>query len=563
MKKMLKYAALCIAALLAIFIALVAYLAITVNPNEYKPQINELVRKETHRTLNLEGNIGLKFFPRLALDLGKASMSGSGGKGEFASIGNAVLDVAWLPLLHGALQIDKMDIDGLRVMLVRRKDGTTNYDDLFGGGGKGKAEFDIGGVEVKNSAISYEDLKSGSKLVLDNIDLKTGRLKSGVHTGISLKMDIDRGKEKSHLDFTSGLLMGSGKYEFGNIDSSYTSGKLAAFIKGSVSIDTNRDVASADLSSNFDASHVDAKLAMQGFSSPVYHFDVHVDKLDVDKYASKEKGPAKPFDLSFLQKLNGAGKLNVGALKVYGLTLSNVVIVAQAADSRLDLDPVKTDLYQGKSSGRIEIRAASVPRFSVKETLSGISVGPLIRDLANKDIVEGKGNVSVDVTASGNYFGELKKTLNGKAAVRLSDGAVKGFDIAAMLRGLKAKAGSASASEKTDFSELSASFDIRNGIAHNSDLSAKSPLLRVGGNGEIDIGRSAMNYLAKVSLVSTLQGQGGADLSSLKGLTFPVRISGPFDALHYSLDMGAMASSVLKSKIEQKRNDFLKGLFGR
>ncbi len=561
MKKILKYAALSIAALLAIFVALVAYVAITVNPNEYKPHIVDFVRQETHRSLNLEGNIGLEFFPRLALDLGKASMSGSGGQGEFASVNNAVLDVAWLPLLHGALQIDKIDIDGLRIGLVRHKDGTTNYDDLSGGG-KGKTEFDIGGIEVKNGAISYEDQKSGSKLTLDNIALKTGRLKSGVHTGIALKMDIDRGGEKSHLDFSSGLLMEQEKYKFDNIDLSYKSGKLAAAVKGSADVDTKEETASADLSSSFDASHVDAKLTMQGFSSPFYRFDVSVDKLDADRYVSKEKGPAKPFDLSFLKKLNGEGKLAVGALKVHGLTISNLGVSAKAADGRLDLDPLKADLYQGKASGKIGIQAISFPRFSVKETLSGISIAPLIKDLANKDIVEGRGNVSVDLAATGNDVGVLKKTLNGKAAVRLADGAVKGFDIAAMLRGLKAKAGSANVSEKTDFSELSATFDIRNGIAHNSDLSGKSPLLRVGGAGDIDIGRSAMNYVAKVSVVGTLEGQGGAELSSLKGLTFPVRISGPFDALHYSLDMGAMASNVLKSKIEQKRNDLLKGLFG-
>lgn len=561
MKKMLKYAALFIAALLAIFVALVAYVAIMVNPNDYKPQIVDFVRQETHRTLNLEGSIGLKFFPRLALDLGKASMSGSGGKGEFASIDNAVLDVAWLPLLHGALQIDKISIDGLRIGLVRYKDGTTNYGDLSKGGGKGKTEFDIGGIEVKNSAISYADLKSGSKLALDNIDLEMGRLKPGVHTSFALKMDIDRGGEKSSLNWSTGLLLEQDKYKFDNIDLNYKSGKLAASVKGSADVDTKEETASADLSSNVDASHADAKLAMQGFSSPAYRFDVHVDKLDADKYVSKEKGPSKPFDLSFLKKLNLQGKLAVGMLKVHGLTLSNVAVSAKAADGRLDLDPVAANLYQGKAMGKIVIQAA--PKFSVRETLSKISIGPLIKDLANKDIVEGKGNVSVDVAAAGNDVGGLKKTLNGRAAVHLSDGAVKGFDIAAMLRGLKAKAGSANAAEKTDFSELSASFDIRNGIARNSDLSVKSPLLRVGGAGEIDIGRSTMNYLAKVSVVSTLEGQGGANLASLKGLTFPVRISGPFDALHYSLDMGAMASNVLKSKIEQKRNDLLKGLFGR
>lgn len=560
MKKILEYAALSVAVVVAAFVALFAYIALTVDPNECKPQIVGFVRQETHRTLNLQGDIGLEFFPRLGLNLGKASMSGPGGQGEFASIDKAVLDLAWLPLLRGALQIDRIDIDGLRVGLIRHKDGTTNYDDLSKGGEGGKTEFDIGGIEVKKSAVTYEDQESGSRYALENIDLKTGRLKEGEHASIALKMDIDRG---AHLDLSSGLSMEPDQYKLDHIDLRYMSSKRSLSVKGSASIDTKRKSASADLASSFDGSHADARLTVSGFSSPVYRFDVNVDRFDADNYLPKEQGPPKPFDLSFLKKLNGEGRISIRALKAYGLNLSNFALTAKAADGRLDLDPLKADLYQGRASGKIAIRAASVPRFSVQEALTGVSIGPLIKDLSKKDIVDGKGNVSLFVTAAGNYSGELKKTLSGKAAIHLADGAVKGFDIAAMLRGIKSKTGSASASEKTDFSELSATFDIRDGIARNSDLSVKSPLIRVGGAGDIDIGRSSMNYVARVSVVSTLEGQGGAELSSLKGLTFPVRISGSFDALHYSLDMGSMASSAIKSKIEQKRGEFLKGLFGR
>ena len=51
--------------------------------------------------------------------------------------------------------------------------------------------------------------------------------------------------------------------------------------------------------------------------------------------------------------------------------------------------------------------------------------------------------------------------------------------------------------QKTDFSELSASFTIKNGVAHNEDLDAKSPLLRLGGAGDINIAASSLDYLAK------------------------------------------------------------------
>ena len=579
MKKILKYALIAIAVLFAAFLLFLAYVAIKVDPNDYKPQIVAFVRDETGRTLNLEGRIGLKLFPRIGLNLGRASLSGPQGKGQFASVDNAMLDIAWLPLLRGGLEVDRIVIDGLHVALVRHPDGTTNYDDLASGKGKNgkKPEFDIGGIEIANSSISLEDEKTGSKREFDDIALATGRLKEGVHTDFSLGWVMKDAGGESRLSLKSGLLPGPGSYALDGIDLGFSGGKYAIAVKGGAEIDMEKQSVSADLSAKFDDSHARAKLAMKNFASPAYHFDVGIDRLDADRYLAgpKDSGPEKPFDLSFLRKLDASGNLAIGTLRIYGLQLSNFALGIHAADSRLKLDPIRADLYQGKSAGSAVVEALAVPKFRLKENLSGISVGPLIKDMTKKDILEGRGAVSVDLTASGNLVGNLKKSLGGRASLRLTDGAVRGIDLAAVLRGIQSKikgaqSGTANASEKTDFSELAATFDIRNGVAHNSDLAAKSPLFRLGGEGDIDIGRSTIDYLARVSVVATLQGQGGADLSSLKGVTVPVRISGPFDSLHYSLDIGSMTSGALKAKVEQKKTEIkgkvkeqiLKGLFG-
>jgi len=141
---------------------------------------------------------------------------------------------------------------------------------------------------------------------------------------------------------------------------------------------------------------------------------------------------------------------------------------------------------------------------------------------------------------------------------------VKGIDIAGSIRSAKAKLGSlrgeqtqaADKNQKTDFSELTATFNIKNGVARNNDLSLKSPLLRVGGEGEINIGADTLNYLVKASIVGTSKGQGGRDTDELKGVTVPVRVTGPLAAPSYKLDFGAMATETAKQTLKdalQKR----------
>jgi AsmA protein len=117
---------------------------------------------------------------------------------------------------------------------------------------------------------------------------------------------------------------------------------------------------------------------------------------------------------------------------------------------------------------------------------------------------------------------------------------------------------------------MKASFKVKDGVAHNDDLLMKSPLLRLSGNGDINIGDDSINYLAKATLAKTLEGQGGKE--SVGGITVPVRLSGPFADLKYTLDFGAMISDAAKQKIEAKKEEVktrlrdelkggLKGLF--
>ncbi len=115
----------------------------------------------------------------------------------------------------------------------------------------------------------------------------------------------------------------------------------------------------------------------------------------------------------------------------------------------------------------------------------------------------------------------------------------------------------ANAAEKTDFSELNASFQIANGVAHNKDLDVKSPFLRLNGEGAIDIAHSRVDYVARATITSASQGQGGAELAALKGVTIPVRLTGPFDALDWKIQWSSVAGSLVTKKLEDKLGEKL------
>jgi AsmA protein len=320
----------------------------------------------------------------------------------------------------------------------------------------------------------------------------------------------------------------------------------------------------------FDDTTVKATLGMTGFAAPHYKVLAEVDRIDLDRYlvAQKDAKPAPsagpkvavdvPVDLSVLEGLRADGKLAVGWMRLMGLQVSDLKADLRVANDRAELAPHSAKLYEGTLQGAMTL-AAKGNRVAVKETLSGVAIGPLAKDLMGRDAVEGRGDVSVDLTAVGPTVNALKRSLAGTARLELKDGAVKGINLTAALRKTRAAFGAKSAQqqasdtgERTDFSALSASFVVKDGVARNDDLDVRAPLVRVGGAGSIDIGQSSLDYLAKAKVVATSKGQGGADLEHLSGLTIPVKLTGPFDAPKYEIDYGALAGDAAKATLKQK-----------
>ncbi|HET7833561.1 MAG TPA: AsmA family protein [Gallionella sp.] len=360
---------------------------------------------------------------------------------------------------------------------------------------------------------------------------------------------------------------------------------VSSEMKGSLQADVLKQSVQANLAGGLLQSQVKAKVAVAGFSNPLIRFDVDVDQFDADLYmpkkaaAPKSAQPEQPLDLSFLRKLNLDGSLRVGSLKVANVKTTQVRLDAKARNGQLTVSPLSANLYQGSTTGSLSVNAQGTPSIAVRQNLTGVNIAPLLKDAANYDTLEGKGNVGMNLTMQGNTVTAFKKSLNGAASMNLTDGSIKGINIAKKLRDAQAMLGrggagtqtqAANKEEKTDFSELKASFKLNNGVAHNDDLSLKSPLLRVGGVGDIDVGNDSINYLAKATLAKTLEGQGGKDV--VGGITVPVRVSGPFTNLKYTLDFGAMVSEAAKQKVEAKKEEVksklqeqlksgLKGLF--
>lgn len=324
-----------------------------------------------------------------------------------------------------------------------------------------------------------------------------------------------------------------------------------------------------------------------GGDRPHLRATARFDRLDLNRLlapAAASAPPAAapapaetPIDLAGLRALDGQFSLSAGTLQFRPFRFDEARLEAQLAGGRLRVDRLSGRAWGGQVEARGSAEAEG-SRLALALTASGVDVNALLRDVAGKDLLEGRGRITADVRGQGRTLGALRSSLTGQAALQLRDGAVKGLNLAqafrqarAALAGRQDAISQARTTEKTDFSELSASARIEGGVARSDDLDLKSPFLRVGGAGQFEIGRGQVDYTARATVVAVPQGQDAGGLASLKGVTVPVQLTGPFDAIAWKIQWSGVAAAAVekkvKEKVEQKLGDKLgdklKGLFGR
>ncbi len=563
--KIVKYTLFALGAVVALIVIAIAALVATFDPNKYKGELARVVKEKTGRTLSVDGTIKLSFYPSIGVAVGKTSLSERNSDKNFARIDEVKVSLALVPLLSKQVVVDRVTLSGLSVELVQGKDGKTNFSDLTGAGGssapakaptskaapKGEApQVDIAGIEIRSSSVGWRDEASGGRYKATIEELKTGRITSGVPGKLSLAARVEATQPKS--DYQVSL---SGQYRLN-------------FEKQTFAL-SGMDLKLADATPGSKKPPLSLKGDVEFDASPqAIRFTLAADQINLDRYlpppdktkaagapASSSAKPEEPIDLSGLKALNLKGDLKVEQLIASNVKLEKVHLGVKAAGGKVDAEPLTADLYQGKLAGAASVNANS-NRFALKADLGGVALGPLLKDALNNDMLEGKGNVALDVQTDGNTVTAMKKALAGNAKLSLKDGGLKGINLDEVIRKLK-KQPPQSSSQRTDLSELTASFVIKNGIAHNDDLAAKSPLLRLSGAGDVNIGANAIDYLAKVSVVASSAGQGGKDPGDLSGKTLPVKIDGPLDAPQFHPDFNALVRDVAKQQV-QKQEDKLK-----
>ena len=207
MSRILKIVGILVGVVVVVLIGAIVAVALLVDPNDYKGEITTAVNDATGRTLTLEGDLALDFFPRIGVALGAASLSNAPGFGDapFASIAGAKVSVEVLPLIFGSVSVAEISLDGLRLNLARNARGVNNWQDLGGGAtpppagaapAEGAAasgappEIGVGSLRITDAEVNWSDASTGSDWMLTGFDFEASDFGLGESFPLSIAFNL-------------------------------------------------------------------------------------------------------------------------------------------------------------------------------------------------------------------------------------------------------------------------------------------------------------------------------------------------------------------------------------
>jgi AsmA protein len=304
---------------------------------------------------------------------------------------------------------------------------------------------------------------------------------------------------------------------------------------------------------------------------PSYLFDLKVDDINLDRYLPPKTESAAPargssagsgdqelLPVDILRQLRIDGKLLIDRLTINQLHAEAVLMKIRGRDGKLKVDQEIGRFYDGLTKGSVSLDVTGkTPQMKVNQSLSRVLTGPLLKDLIGDDKLLGSGSLELDLTSQAGTLKQLKRSLSGNVSFDFRDGAVKGFNLAKLIRDTKARLSGDSVNisnepEQTDFSELTGKASIVNGLVNNQQLLAKSPYLRVEGSGKANLIQESVDYTIRPVIVNTPKGQDGQGLEELVGIPIPVRIHGSWNDPQFKIKLAEILKEQQKARLKEK-----------
>lgn len=292
-----------------------------------------------------------------------------------------------------------------------------------------------------------------------------------------------------------------------------------------------------------------------------------------------------PFDLAGLRAVDATITVAADTVVIDQITLQDALLNTRLDDGRLsaifrrDDDTPGFRAFQGDWYGDLVLDASrSTPTLELEALATSIAAQEMLTALTGFQNLSGLGDVHVKMSSQGNSLKSLINDLDGNFESDLDHGALKGLNLAKMVRDatsltdlvrsgnltLASFREALSPEAETDFSNFIGNLDFNNGVASISNLSIDNPVVGITGSGSIDLGARTLD----ISLTPRVDvnAAGAGSTLALGDIPIPVRVYGNWSNISFGLDQAAVQAELtarLRGQAGSEIGDRIGGDAGR
>jgi AsmA protein len=565
------------AAIGAVVVIIALLLVIGIPSGFMTQQIQQRVERETGYKLTINGGTRIGVWPSLNITLTDVTLQDPRDRDTTSRLTAASIqaDVTLASVWAGRPQITELVIVrpvlSVPLQRVRVKDAGPAPKSSTAGTGEA---FTIEHVSVTGGTVVFSNLRDRveSRIETINADVTidgdrkiraAGNARTGEH---SLTFDIKAAAPAPPIERQN--IPTEFKIDAPSLLQAQLSGRAEVRLNGSVVMINGLTGALGDGAFNGWAS---VDLA----SKPLVKLDVDFQRLDVAMARAGSSSAAQPssqpssqpwsnatIDLNGLNYVDAQARISAATLNIGEAHFAPAAIEAALNSGMLKAQISNLGAYDGNANGDLTIDASTAdPAFALRADLTGVRALPLLKNLADFDKLDGRMQTRISVRSTGNSQRAIMANLQGTTFAVLQDGAIRGLNVAQMIRSLTSNTLSGwqeSREQATDLTQLSASFKIDKGQAVTTDLNLVGPLVRMTGVGTVALDTRQIGFRVEPKLVMTTEGQGRA--TDPVGFGIPVMIEGPWGEPRIYPDMQGILDN--PDAAYAKLREMGKGLFG-
>jgi len=528
-------------AVIAAIVVVAALLPIVGIPSHFlTSSIAERVERETGYHLNIAGSTRIGLWPSLHVTIRDVTLErlSDPDAGNRLTIGSLQADMTLASLWSGHPEITELVIDhpDVRIPLRRERQAQATPSKPTTAVDNDSSAPKIGRITVTDGTVTFFNTRDH---VENRIEAIGARATIDVDRRLSFEANAKAGLHPLTFTINSSLPDPSVTRQTIPVELALQApGLLRAPLSSRADVRLNGTVVMINgLSGSVGDGAFDGWASVDLASKPLVKLDLDFRRLDVATSPSptqpQSAPPAwsnDPIELAGLNYVDAQVRLSAAELNLGETHFAPVALEASLASGLLKGVVSNLGAYGGQGSATMDIDVSrDAPVYTFHSDLTNVRALPLLKSAADFDSLDGRLQARIDVRSTGQSQQAIMSNMAGAVTANFQDGAIRGLNVAQMIRSLTSGTLSGwqeNREQTTDLTQLSASFRVEKGQATTSDLNLVGPLVKMTGAGTIDLGAKTLVLRVEPKLVMTTQGQGRA--SDPVGFGIPVVINGPW-----------------------------------